>query len=274
MPTKIAWWSPIKRSRRRSVNPLLPPGGELFSGPHETPPRMTFPRIACIGAGAWGANLVRNFHELGALHKVVELDAERRAEIAAKYPSVPFTDSIDAVLNDPDIAAVAIATPAVTHGDLAKRALLAGKDVFVENPLCLSPQQGRQLVDLAEREKRILMVGHLLWYHPAVLALKDLLDRGELGRIQYIYSHRLNLGKIRREENILWSFAPHDISVILGLVRETPTDIQAQGGNYLHPGIADVTMSTLAFPSGVRAHVFVSWLHPFKEQKLVVVGDR
>ncbi|RPH39603.1 MAG: gfo/Idh/MocA family oxidoreductase, partial [Planctomycetota bacterium] len=223
------------------------------------------PRIACIGAGAWGVNLVRNFHEIGALHKVCELDAKRLAEIAAKYPSVPFTDSIDSVIQDPQIAAVAIATPAVTHGDLARRALLAGKDVFVEKPLCLSPEQGKELVALAAREKRILMVGHLLWYHPAVIALKDLIDRGELGKIQYIYSHRLNLGKIRREENILWSFAPHDLSVVLGLVREMPQEVQASGGNYLHPDIADVTMSTLSFPSGVRAHVFVSWLHPFKE---------
>ena len=118
------------------------------------------------------------------------------------------------------------------------------------------------------------MVGHLLWYHPAVLKLKELLDDGTLGRIQYIYSHRLNLGKIRREENILWSFAPHDISVILGLLDEMPDAVQSQGGNYLHPQIADVTVSLLSFPSGVKAHIFVSWLHPFKEQKLVVVGDR
>src|SRR2546427_12796211 len=118
------------------------------------------------------------------------------------------------------------------------------------------------------------MVGHLLWYHPAVLKLQALIDSGELGRIQYIYSNRLNLGKIRREENILWSFAPHDISVILGLLGEMPEAVQAQGGNYLHPSIADVTLSLLTFPSGVKAHVFVSWLHPYKEQKLIVVGDR
>ena len=120
----------------------------------------------------------------------------------------------------------------------------------------------------------MLMVGHLLWYHPAVLKLKQLIEDGELGRIQYIYSNRLNLGKIRREENILWSFAPHDISVILGLVGEMPNAINAQGGNYLHDGIADVTVSLLSFSSGVRAHIFVSWLHPYKEQKLIVVGDR
>src|SRR4029079_9214149 len=140
--------------------------------------------------------------------------------------------------------------------------------------LCLSAEQGKKLVALAKERDRILMVGHLLWYHPAVLKLKELIDKGELGRIQYVYSNRLNLGKIRREENILWSFAPHDISVILGLLNETPDSVQAQGGNYLHQRIADVTVSLLSFPSGVKAHIFVSWLHPYKEQKLIVVGDR
>jgi UDP-2-acetamido-3-amino-2,3-dideoxy-glucuronate N-acetyltransferase len=151
--------------------------------------------------------------------------------------------------------------------------LLAGKDVFVEKPLSLSIAEAEKLNDLAADQHRILMVGHLLWYHPAVVKLKKLVEDGDLGRIEYIYSNRLNLGKIRREENILWSFAPHDISVILGLVGEMPDAINAQGGNYLHDQIADVTVSLLSFPSGVKAHIFVSWLHPFKEQKLIVVGD-
>jgi UDP-2-acetamido-3-amino-2,3-dideoxy-glucuronate N-acetyltransferase len=157
---------------------------------------------------------------------------------------------------------------------MVREALHAGKDVFVEKPLCLSVDQGKTLVELARERGRILMVGHLLWYHPAILKLKELIDTGELGRIQYIYSNRLNLGKIRREENILWSFAPHDISVILGLLGEMPTSVLAQGGNYLHEQIADTTVTLLSFPSGVKAHIFVSWLHPFKEQKLIVVGDQ
>ena len=157
---------------------------------------------------------------------------------------------------------------------MVRQALSAGKDVFVEKPLCLSTRAGEALVKLARRHGRILMVGHLLRYHPAVTKLKQLIADGALGRIRYIYSNRVNLGRIRREENILWSFAPHDISVILDLVGEMPESVQAQGGNYLHQQIADVTVSLLAFPSGVRAHVFVSWLHPFKEQKLIVVGDR
>jgi UDP-2-acetamido-3-amino-2,3-dideoxy-glucuronate N-acetyltransferase len=230
--------------------------------------------IACIGAGHWGKNLIRNFNELGVLSWVCELEADHRRQLAGSYPRIRFTEAVDQVLADPQVMAVAIATPAETHGGLVQRALIAGKDVFVEKPLCLSIDEGQKLVALAAERGRVLMVGHLLWYHPAVLRLKELIEGGELGRIQYIYSNRLNLGKIRREENILWSFAPHDVSVILGLVGEMPDAVDAQGGNYLHDRIADVTVSLLSFPSGVKAHIFVSWLHPFKEQKLVVVGDR
>ena len=231
-------------------------------------------KIACIGAGYWGKNLVRNFNELGVLSTVCEMDPQTRAHLKPQYPNVTFTDAVDEVFADPEISRVAIATPAVTHAELVQRALLAGKDVFVEKPLSLSVDEAQKLNDLASDKRRVLMVGHLLWYHPAVLKLKKLVEDGDLGRIEYIYSNRLNLGKIRREENILWSFAPHDISVILGLVGEMPDAINAQGGNYLHDQIADVTVSLLSFPSGVKAHIFVSWLHPFKEQKLIVVGDR
>ncbi|GJL66032.1 MAG: oxidoreductase [Nitrospirales bacterium] len=230
--------------------------------------------IAVIGAGYWGKNLVRNFHELNRLAVICDSDPERLQALSANYPSIHVETAYPAVLMNPSIAAVAIATPAESHGELVKKALLANKDVLVEKPLCLSEQEGKELVAVAKKQQRILMVGHLLWYHPAVLTLKELVESGELGRIQYIYSNRLNLGQIRREENILWSFAPHDISVILGLINERPESIRAQGGNYLHHQIADVTVSLLSFPSGVKAHIFVSWLHPFKEQKLVVVGDR
>ncbi len=232
------------------------------------------PKIACLGAGYWGRNLIRNFSALGALQAVCEPLTEHRDALAQQYSAVHFSDSPREIFDDPEIQGVVIATPAEMHGALVRTALLAGKDVLVEKPLCLSLAEGRELVALAHSTKRILMVGHLLWYHPAILALKDLIESGELGRIQYIYSNRLNLGKIRREENILWSFAPHDVSVILGLVGEMPDAVEAQGGNYLHNRIADVTVSLLSFPSGIKAHVFVSWLHPFKEQKLVVVGDR
>lgn len=231
-------------------------------------------RVAVVGAGYWGKNLVRNFASLETLAAVCDSDAERLASFSGQYPSVKLFHSYSDVLGDDTIHGVAIAAPAEMHADTVREALLAGKDVFVEKPLCLSVDEGKELVVLAKKHNRILMVGHLLWYHPAVLRLKELIRQGELGRIQYIYSNRLNLGKIRREENILWSFAPHDISVILGLLNEMPDSVIAQGGNYLHQQIADVTISLLSFPSGVKAHIFVSWLHPFKEQKLIVVGDR
>ncbi len=236
--------------------------------------RQTTGNIACIGAGYWGQNLIRNFRELNALTLICDSDQSRREPFLARFPGTVFTNSVDAVLEDSKVTAVAIATPAETHHALARQALLAGKDVFVEKPLSLSAQEGAGLIALAAERKRVLMVGHLLWYHPAVLRLKELIQAGELGRIRYIYSNRLNLGKIRREENILWSFAPHDISVILGLLDEMPESVRAQGGNHLHDQIADVTVSLLAFPSGIKAHVFVSWLHPYKEQKLIVVGER
>jgi UDP-2-acetamido-3-amino-2,3-dideoxy-glucuronate N-acetyltransferase len=232
------------------------------------------PQIAVVGAGYWGKNLVRNFQSLNALGAICDNDNERLEAFKQQYSSVCTFSAYSDVLADQTIRAVAIATPAESHASDVREALLAGKDVFVEKPLCLSVEEGEALVALAKRAGCILMVGHLLWYHPAVLRLRELITKGELGRIQYIYSNRLNLGKIRREENILWSFAPHDISVILGLLNEMPDAIRAQGGNYLHQQIADVTISLLSFPSGVRAHIFVSWLHPFKEQKLVVVGDR
>ncbi|MEK6802007.1 MAG: Gfo/Idh/MocA family oxidoreductase [Nitrospirota bacterium] len=230
--------------------------------------------IAVIGSGYWGKNLVRNFAELGALAAICDTDKATREALAAQYPGCRAVADFAEVLQDDSIQAVSIATPAETHGTLVRQALLAGKDVLVEKPLCLIEDEARSLVALAKQQGRLLMVGHLLWYHPAILKLKELIDSGELGRIQYVYSNRLNLGKIRREENILWSFAPHDVSVILGLLGEMPDAVSAQGGNYLHQQIADITVTMLAFPSGVKSHIFVSWLHPFKEQKLIVVGDR
>jgi predicted dehydrogenase len=173
-----------------------------------------------------------------------------------------------------DVAGIVIATPAETHYELARAALSAGKDVFVEKPLALTYEQGAQLVRLAEERGRILMVGHVLEYHPAVVRLLELVRTGELGRVRYISSNRLNLGKVRREENILWSFAPHDIAIILRLMGEMPFQISAHGGSYVQPNIADVTITHMLFNDGVRAHIYVSWLHPFKEQRLVVVGSK
>ena len=231
-------------------------------------------KVACIGGGAWGTNLIRNFSALGALHAICDSDPETLKRSAKAYPHAAVSDSFTVLLKDPALEAVVIATPAGRHAVMVKQALEAGKDVFVEKPLALTLSEGREVVEMAERASRILMVGHVLQYHPAVRALNELIARGELGKVQYVYSTRLNIGKFRREENILWSFAPHDISTILLLVGQMPSTVQASGGTYLQPGIPDVTITALAFPNGVKGHVFVSWLHPFKEQKLVVVGDK
>jgi len=235
-------------------------------------PSSNHPAVAVIGSGYWGKNLVRNFHQLGVLKTVCDVSAAIREEISKTY-NVPATDKPEVILNDEAIKAVVISAPAAQHYQLTKEALLADKHVFVEKPLALTYKEGEELVRLAKEKGKTLFVGHILQYHPAVVRLKELINRGTIGRLQYIYSRRLSLGKIRREENILWSFAPHDISIILSLTGEEPYYIDAVGSNFLHARIADVTMTNLKFPSGIGAHIFVNWLNPFKEQKLVVVGS-
>ncbi len=230
--------------------------------------------IAVVGCGYWGKNLVRNFAELGALHTICDSDPRLLESLKSLYPEVNTEIDYHRVLANRQIQGVVIATPAVSHYLMAKEALGSDKDVFMEKPLALEVEQGEELVELAEKSNKVLLVGHLLEYHPVVVKLKELVDKGELGKINYIYSNRLNLGKFRTEENILWSFAPHDISIILLLLGEMPQEISAYGGYYLHQDIADVTLTTLGFKGGIRAHIFVSWLHPYKEQKLVVVGDK
>jgi UDP-2-acetamido-3-amino-2,3-dideoxy-glucuronate N-acetyltransferase len=237
---------------------------------------MSMSNIAVVGSGYWGKNLVRNFHDLGALIAICDKDSGVLENFKEKYKGISTTENLDYLLDESvfQIDAVAIATPAATHYNLAKKCLLAGKHVFVEKPLALTGEEGQDLIEIAEKNHLTLMVGHILQYHRAVIKLKELIATGELGKIQYLYSNRLNIGKIRAEENILWSFAPHDISVILMLLREMPESVCATGGAYLQQKIPDTTLTTLDFPSGVKAHIFVSWLHPFKEQKLVVVGDK
>lgn len=231
-------------------------------------------KIAVIGSGYWGKNLVRNYNELDALKLICDKNESLLKHFKEQYPNVETCLALSDILSRDDIQGLVIATPAETHFIFAREALLANKHVYVEKPLVLDEKEGEELIQLAKDKNLILMVGHLLQYHPVFIKLKELTATGELGRINYIYSHRLNLGKIRREENILWSFAPHDISMILALTGEKPEGVYATGGNYLHQKIADVTTTHLTFPSGLRAHIFVSWLHPFKEQKLVVVGDK
>ena len=246
--------------------------------PSPTAPRPSLeaeaPAVAIIGGGYWGKNLVRNFYNLNSLKLVSDKNETILSNYKDQYKGIDTCLALTDVLSNKDIQGVVVATPAETHFTIARESLLAGKHVYVEKPLVLREEDGQELIELASERSRVLMVGHLLQYHPVFIRLKELAHSGELGRINYIYSHRLNLGKIRREENILWSFAPHDISMILSLAGEEPEDLITTGGNYLHQKIADVTTTHLNFPSGLQAHIFVSWLHPFKEQKLVVVGER
>jgi UDP-2-acetamido-3-amino-2,3-dideoxy-glucuronate N-acetyltransferase len=235
---------------------------------------MANKEIAVIGCGYWGKNLVRNFYELGMLNTICDKDENRLNDLKDKFPGVNIVLDFHNVLKSSHIKAVAIATPATTHYDLAKKALLNNKDVFIEKPLATNIRDAEELVRLAEQKNRILMVGHILQYHSAVIKLKELITKGEFGRVQYIYSNRLNIGKLRTEENILWSFAPHDLSVILMLLEEEPQRVSAFGGDYINRGIYDTTLTTLDFKNGVKAHIFVSWLHPYKEQKLIVIGSK
>lgn len=230
--------------------------------------------IGVVGAGAWGRNVIRVFHELGVLAAIADDDAKSQAAMAALYPNVKIYSNASELIRNPDVHAVAVAAPSIHHHRLGCDVLSAGKDLYIEKPMALSYAHGLELVELAERKNKILMVGHILEYHPAITAIEKLVHDGTLGKLFYLYSSRLNLGRVRQEENILWSFAPHDLAVILRLLGEMPLFVSCTGGNYLTPNVADVTLTSLTFPSGIRGHLFVSWLHPYKEQKLIVVGSK
>ncbi len=230
--------------------------------------------IGLIGLGNWGKNILRTLHELKALRIACDVNGDAVATYRGKFPDIEFTTSPSALIENSDVKAVAIATPAASHYEIARKCLLAGKDVFVEKPLALFSRHARELDQIARDKNRILMVGHLLLYHPAINKIKELISNGTIGRLQYIYSNRLNLGAIRKEENILWSFAPHDISVLQYLIGENPIEVHSTGSIFLQPGIHDVTLTTLRYPQNIHAHIHVSWLHPFKEHRLVVIGDK
>ena len=228
--------------------------------------------IAVIGCGYWGKNLVRNMAELGALAAVADAHAPN-AEAQSKLHHVPVK-TVDEILADTSITGVVIAAPAAQHATLATQCLHAGKHVFVEKPLALTVADAQALKALGAEKNRVVMVGHLLQYHPAYLKLKAMVTGGEFGTLTYVYSNRLNLGKLRVEENVLWSFAPHDISMVLGLFGKAPVSVSAQGTVSLTENIPDVVTTQFTFDDGAKGHVFVSWLHPTKEQKLVVVGEK
>jgi predicted dehydrogenase len=233
-------------------------------------------RVAVIGAGAWGFNHVRAFDQLADCHlqMVVDKDDKALARVTASFRDLKTEKDYRLVVQQKDLDAVVVTTSAESHYEIAKAALMAGKHVLVEKPLVLRSDQGEELVQLAEKNGRVLMVGHLLLYHPAVRKLKEFVDSGELGQIYYMYSSRINLGKVRTAENALWSFAPHDISVMLFLTEAMPDLVLATGQSYINPGVEDVTFFTLHFPNNVMGHGQVSWLDPHKIRKITVVGSK
>jgi predicted dehydrogenase len=231
--------------------------------------------VAVVGVGGWGKNLARNYYQLpeANLRYICDLDREKLDRMKQQYPDANTTDRYESVLDDPDLDAIVIATTGPTHYALAKKALLAGKDVYVEKPFVLKVEEAEELTALAEKDERILMVGHLLEYHPVVTRLKTMIDDGDLGSVYYIYSQRLNLGTVREDENALWNFAPHDISSILYLLGKKPVDVSARGQDYLQRDVEDVVFLTLSFEDNTMAHIHVSWLDPHKVRKLTIVGS-
>ncbi|MDQ4029567.1 MAG: Gfo/Idh/MocA family oxidoreductase [Actinomycetota bacterium] len=230
------------------------------------------PKVGVAGLGHWGRNLVRNFDELTEVAWLCDLSPELREVFARRHPAAQVTDDFDALLADDSLDAVVIATPVPTHYELSKRALEAGKHVFVEKPPAMRAGEMEEMVALAEASSLVLMPGHLLLYHPAVRKLKELIDGGELGEVLCVYGNRQNLGIIRREENALLSLGVHDLSVILYLVGEEPSEAWAHGNAFLNPGVEDVVFCYLRFPSGKIAHMHLSWLDPHKMRRITVVG--
>lgn len=236
----------------------------------------TVVKLALIGAGAWGRNLLRNLAHIrdAELEACCDSDGDSLAKTLNGFRGIRAVTDPEIIFDDPDIDAVAIATPAVTHFEFASRAIRSGKDVFVEKPMTLSLAEAEELVELAETNGRVLMVGHLLEYHPAVNKMKELLDSGEVGDPYYIYSERVNLGRIRSDENALWSFAPHDVSIILYILGQEPIEVAAHGAAYIQPGIEDVVFLCMVFPDNRLAQVHVSWLDPHKIRRTTLVGSK
>jgi predicted dehydrogenase len=233
-------------------------------------------RVGVVGLGYWGPNLARNLNELDGceLAWCCDADEDARARWAPAFQTARFTHDLEEVLDDQDLDAVAITTPVPTHAPLAERVLAAGKHCFVEKPLAHDGVSAERLVSIAEDAELVLMTGHLLEYHPGVEELKALLDRGELGDVRYVYSQRLNLGKLRSDENALWSLGAHDVSVALALIGESPVEAWAQGQAFVRDGVEDVVFAYLRYPSGIVAHLHLSWLDPHKERRITVVGSK
>ena len=237
---------------------------------------MSVNTLGIVGLGYWGPNLLRNFSQLDECKVKIccDLKADNRKKAESQYPDIKTTDNYDLLLKDSEIQAIVIATSAATHHKLAKQAILHGKHVFVEKPLTLGVSEAQELVQLAEQNGVKLMVGHLMEYHPAIEMLKEAVDNHDLGEIYYLYCQRVNLGKIRRDENALWSFAPHDISIIMYLLGAEPEDVSARGRAYLQEGVEDVVFVNLSFPDGKMAQIQLSWLDPHKIRRTTIVGGK
>ncbi|MBN2291659.1 MAG: Gfo/Idh/MocA family oxidoreductase [Pirellulales bacterium] len=249
---------------------------EQFGSALIEPARKKCVRMAVVGLGHWGKNVLRSFATADGcdVRAICDDKPELLARYASLYPSARSTGSFQSVIDDPHTDAVAIVTPAPLHHEMVTRALSAGKHVFVEKPASLTVAHAQEMVELADRMHRKLMVGHLLEYHPAVAAMKEQIDGGHLGDVHYMYSQRLNLGIVRQSENAFWSLAPHDISVILYLFGSEPDEVSASGASFLQNGIEDVVFANLHFPDGRIAQIHVSWLDPHKARKMVVVGSK
>ncbi len=233
-------------------------------------------KLGIIGAGKWGLNHIKTAHKLlgDNLRFVADLNPLRELEVSKISSEINFTAEISSILNSKEINCVIISAPAELHYELSKQCLEKNKNVLVEKPITLNSEEAKELIEIADKNKLKLMVGHVLLFHPAVKKMKELIRNVKIGKIQYIYSNRLNLGAIRSEENILWSFAPHDISVIQFLLEKSPETVYATGSSFVQRNIEDTTLTYLKFPDNVHAHIFVSWLHPFKEQRMVVIGNK
>ena len=234
---------------------------------------MSNKTVCVIGAGYWGKNHIRTLYELGNLGGIVESNSETLKRFAEQYPDVKGYLSLGDALQDGQFSGFTVATPAETHFPLAKQIMEAGKHVLVEKPLTLQEDHAEELVRLSEENNVNIMVGHVLLFHPAIKKIKGLIDSGKIGKLQYIYSNRLNLGQVRTEENVFWSLAPHDISIFQYFTDAFPEAIHASGSTFLQKGIHDSTLTQFKYPNGVEGHIFVSWLHPFKEHRLVVIGS-
>ncbi len=230
-------------------------------------------KVCVIGAGRWGTNHIKTLKNLGSLAGIVESRENRREELKTLFPEAQLFHSVTDVPLD-EFDGFTVATPAETHFEVGSYLLEHDKHVLIEKPIALNTSEAGKLKQLADEHGVNLMVGHVLLFHPAIIKIKELIDSGKIGKLEYIYSNRLNLGTVRTEENILWSFAPHDISIFQYFIGSNPTEVVSRGGAFLQPGIHDTTMTTLTYPDNVVGHIFVSWLHPFKEHRMVIIGSK